>query len=160
MTPAQLAQKLRQLEQLVPEAVEGAMVEGALMLQGRLVQREIAAADPQPVDQGQYKGAWQMTQVPGGAVVGNSAKHAVFIERGRGPGPVPFGPILEWVKRKGIVRGRGRRADAEATRAALAIQRKIEQQGIEPKWILRRSLEALRAPLGRIIKAKLRAVKP
>lgn len=179
-TPAGLADELNRLGQQFPKAVEQGMVEGATLLQGALVQREIAASSPQPVDQGQYKAAWTMTEVEGGAVVGNTTKQALWVERGRAPGPTPFGPILEWVRRKGFVRaavkavakarGTGRDSkgrfqgasqseidQAEKT-AALAIKRKIEQQGIEPRWVLRRAIDALRSKMPAILRRSVREV--
>lgn len=218
MTPEEFAAKLRELGEKAPQALESTMVEGAMLLGGRLVQKEIAAAKPQPVDMGQYKAGWQMTPVEGGAVVGNSTKQSTFIERGRGPGKVPFQPILEWVQRKGLARrslkqkralareqrrrekaarppktprpkGPGapeggeapkakerepvgpfekylRKAQAkqrkaaeelaEAKTIALAVQRKIAQQGIEPKWILRRAMHALGSPLHKMLKRALK----
>lgn len=159
-TPAQLASALRRLGEQAPEAARDAMIEGATLLQGALIQREIATSSPQPVDQGQYKAAWTKVEASDGALVGNATKQALWVERGRGPGPVPFKAILEWVRRKGFVRAQskatarasGRRSskseiEQAETTAALAIQRKIEQQGIEPRWPLRRALDALRGRL-------------
>lgn len=138
-TPAGLAAALRKLSTEAPQAVEDEMVNAGMMLQGPLVQKAIAETSPhQPVDQGQYKAAWAFEPIEGGALVGNASKQALWIERGRAPGPVPFGPILAWVKRKAFVRTKGADAKeverAEVT-AALAIQRKIEQQGVEPRWV-------------------------
>lgn len=104
VTAAQLAVEIRKLGKNAPEALEAAMREGAMRLLGD-IQSTIADTDPQPVDQGQYKAGWSVQEVDGGAVVGNDTKQAVWIERGRGPGPVPFGPIREWVRRKGIWKG-------------------------------------------------------
>lgn len=170
-TPAGLADALRRHGEQIPRAVERGMVEAGAQLKGSLVQREIAAASPQPVDQGQYKAAWVLQEVEGGAVVGNTTKQAVWVERGRAPGPVPFKPILEWVRRKGFARAsakatakaQGRRSSkseqeqAEAA-AALAIQRKIEQQGVEPRWVLRKALDVLRGKMASILRRAMREV--
>lgn len=162
-TPAELGKALRRLQAQMPEAAKDAMVEAGLQLQGSLIQREIASSSPPPVDQGQYKAAWSKVETQNGILVGNETKQALWIERGRGPGPVPFKAILAWVKRKGFVRasvkaqkrGQGRdsqgrfkgasQSDIEQaeTSAALAIARKIERQGIEPRWPLRRALTLL-----------------
>lgn len=118
VSPGGLADALRRLSEAVPEAVERAMVDGGMMLQGRLIQKEIAASTPhQPVDQGQYKASFQLTETEGGCVVGSTAKHSVWIERGRKPGPVPLAPIVEWVKRKGLAK-RAIKAARMAARAA------------------------------------------
>lgn len=163
VTPAQLAEGLRRLSVQAPEAIKDTMVEAGMRLQGSLLQREIASTDPQPVDQGQYKAGWILTEIEDGAVVGNTTSQALWVERGRGPGPVPYKAILEWVKRKGFVRasvkaekrGQGRdskgrfkgasKSDIEQAEAsaALAIQRKIQWRGVEPRWPLWRALTAL-----------------
>lgn len=119
-----LGDELRRLEREAPRAVERGMREGSLMLRGALVQIEIAKADPQPVDQGQYKGAWGGRDVPGGAIVFNLTKYAAFVERGRRPGRMPpLSPIREWVRRKGLWRQRYRETlAAERRRAAPAIK--------------------------------------
>lgn len=167
-----LAAMMRTLGERAPAAVEGAMREGGMMLGGDLVQQEIASTKPQPVDQGQYKAAWVTTPVEGGAVVGNTSKQALFIERGRGPGPVPLGPILAWVKRKGFVRAsvkraakaQGRRStqsdrDRAEYGAALAIQKKIQEQGIEPRWPLRRAIARLGPKMVGIIRRALGGIQ-
>jgi hypothetical protein len=106
LTPAQFANELRRLSEETPKAVERALVDAGMMLEGRLVQKEIAAADPKPVDQGQFKASWQATEIPGGIVVGSTAKHAVVMERGRKPGGrVNLQAIREWVERKGFWKG-------------------------------------------------------
>lgn len=168
-TPAGLATALRQMATVAPQALEEAMVDGAMQLQGSLVQKAIASTDPQPVDQGQYKAAWGFEPIPGGALVGNASKQALWIERGRAPGPVPYGPILAWVRRKGFVKAqakatakagqrRATKTDIEQAEAgaAFAIQKKISERGIEPRWVLRRAVEALRSRLPRLLQDALR----
>lgn len=181
-TPAGLADAMRRMGEQFPKALEQGMVEGATLLQGALVQREIASSDPQPVDQGQYKAAWTVTEVEGGAVVGNTSKQALWVERGRAPGPTPFGPILEWVRRKGFVRaavkaakkaapgprqrdskGRFQGASEDEIEqaeqgAAVAIQRKITREGVAPRWVLRRALDALRGKMPAILRRAVREV--
>lgn len=171
VTPAELAEGLRRLSAQAPEAVKDAMVDAGLRLQGSLIQREIAASNPQPVDQGQYKAGWVLVETSDGALVANTTSQALWVERGRGPGPVPFKAILEWVKRKGFVRaavkaekraqGRFKGASrneieqAEVS-AAFAIQKKIEAKGIEPRWPLWRALSALRDKVPGMLRRALR----
>jgi len=69
-----------------------------------------------PVDQGQAKGSWGTTPIKGGAVVGNSSKQMVFLERGRGPGPVPLAPIEAWVRRHGSMWRSGVQSHAAAAK--------------------------------------------
>lgn len=114
-----LGDELRRLEREAPKAVERGMREGSLMLRGALVQIEIAKADPQPVDQGQYKGAWEGRDVPGGAIVFNLTRHAAFVERGRRPGRMPpMSPIREWVRRKGLWKTRYAELAASAQKSS------------------------------------------
>lgn len=111
-------EELRKLEKKLPRAVERGLREASLMLRGALVQIAIKKADPQPVDQGQYKLAWGGRDVPGGAQVFNLTKQAFFIERGRRPGKMPpLSPIREWVRRKGIWKDRFAELRAEAATA-------------------------------------------
>ena len=111
-------QALRELEKKIPRAVERGLRDASLMLRGALVQIAIKKADPQPVDQGQYKAAWGGRDVPGGAQVFNLTKQACFIERGRRPGKMPpLSPIREWVRRKGIWKDRFAELRAEAATA-------------------------------------------
>lgn len=93
---AGLGALLRNVASLAPQAAELAMRETGLQLVG-------IAAEESPVDQAQMKAGWRSFDVPGGAIVANLTKQAVWIERGRGPGPVPMGPIREWAIRKGLV---------------------------------------------------------
>lgn len=174
-TAGGLASALRQMAVDVPKALVHGMVDAAEQLKGSLVQREIAATNPPPVDQSQYKAGWTSHEVGGGAAVGNTTKQALWIERGRGPGPVPFKAILEWVKRKGFVRAQTKAAKKAsgplqrddkgrykgATKqeieqaeegAALAIARKIAQQGIRPRWVLRRAIDALKGKMPGILR--------
>lgn len=111
-------QALRDLEKKIPKAVERGMRDASLMLRGALVQIAIKRADPQPVDQGQYKAAWGGRDVEGGAIVFNLTKQAFFIERGRRPGKMPpMSPIREWVRRKGLWKDRFAELKAEASTA-------------------------------------------
>lgn len=173
VTPKGLADALRRMPTQIQKATKDAMVEGGLMLEGALVQKEIAASDPKPVDQAQYKGGWTHHETDDGIEVGNTTKHSLFVERGRGPGPVPLKPILEWVIRKGFARSfvkalakiRGRRATlgeqtAAEMNAARAIQQKIQREGTPPRWVLRRAIEALRPKMPGILKRALKTVKP
>lgn len=111
-------ERVRELERRFPKAVERGMREASLMLRGALVQIAIKKADPQPVDQGQYKAGWGGRDVPGGAHVFNLTKQAFFIERGRRKGKMPpHAPIREWVRRKGLWKDRFAELKTEAAEA-------------------------------------------
>lgn len=117
-------ERIRKLEKECPRAVERGMRDASLMLRGALVQVAIKQADPQPVDQGQYKSAWGGRDVPGGAQVFNLTKQAFFIERGRKKGKMPpHAPIREWVRRKGIYKDRLDELKAEASQAKKTARR-------------------------------------
>jgi hypothetical protein len=168
VTPAGLTAALERLTEQTPELVRRSMGEAATALE-----REAAGDSTQPVDQGDVKGGWTSEPTADGFRVSNRSEHAVWVERGRGPGPVPFGAILAWVKRKGIARAQakttakaqGRRASKdEVTQAeksaAAAIQKKIEREGIEPRWVLRRAVERLRSKMGGILRRAVGGLKP
>ena len=185
VSPEEFGDVLCALGTRLPGAMETAMREVGSELAGRLVQREIKDTDPQPVDQGQYKAAWQSTPVEGGAIVGNTSLHSVWIERGRGPGPVPLQPIIEWVDRKGLwrdeldavkaaakaaggqkrdtkgkFRGYGVRKAEIIKGIALKIRAKIASRGIAPRWVLRRAIGKLHIPVGRAVRAALKGLNP
>ena len=58
----------------------------------------------------------------------STVKHAVFIERGRGPGPVPLAVIVEWVTRKGLWKG-----EYKKRLAAVRAFRALVKRGAPPK---------------------------
>jgi len=63
--------------------------------------------------------AWFTKRIPGGAIVGNSAAHAVFVERGRKPGKMPPVTVIEeWIKLKRIAKDRAPSAK-EARKAVI-----------------------------------------
>lgn len=56
-----------------------------------------------PIATGTYQSGWQVQRLPknGGAVLGNVAKHATFVERGRRPGKMPpKTAIIRWLRVK------------------------------------------------------------
>lgn len=99
---------------------------------------------------GLYKASWRTTAVRGGHEVRNDAPYAAVLELGRRPGMPgpPLDPIIEWVRKKGIVRGtltkRGtaRSRLSQATRdevlaAAKSIRWAIHVKGTKPRFIMR-----------------------
>jgi hypothetical protein len=139
-TPAQFATFLRTHAKNAPAAVEAGLREGARILLANAVEKT-------PVDQAQMKASWRAYDIPGGALVTNLASHAVFIERGRGPGPVPFAPIKAWAARHGIPDG-----------AVFAIVKKLEAVGYEPKWPLKLAIVDSRRGITDAIKRHLAKV--
>lgn len=177
-----LGPELRRLAREFPKAVEAGMRECAMLVGGQFVQDAIASSSPYlPVDRGQYKASFRTRRIAGGARVYNLSPQAVWIERGRRPGPVPLAPILAWVRRKGLADGpmgsavrkgaygmkrsvlasKKKRAAREQDAIAIArkIQRKIAAEGYAPRWPLRRALLRLTtgAEIHRIMRRHLHA---
>ena len=99
---------------------------------------------------GLYKGSWRTARVPGGHEVRNDAPYAAVLELGRRPGQPgpPLDPIVEWVRKKGIVAGtltkRGtarsrlsRETVDEVMAAAKSIRWAIHVKGTKPRFIMR-----------------------
>lgn len=140
-SPKDFGAFLRRMGAALPAAVERGLREGAMIIQAK-------ATELTPVDQGQMKASWRVVPVDGGALVVNGAGHAVFVERGRGPGPVPAGPILAWMRRHGIDEG-----------ALHAILKKLSSSGYEPRWPLKKAVVASRGPIRRAIEAQIASVR-
>lgn len=99
-----------------------------------------------PVDEGLMKASWVVIMQPWGAKLVNSAPHAGIVEGGSRPHMPPFAPIFEWVwrnRRKFSIKGRGKKAQAEAKGIAIAIQHKIRRFGTKPRWVVRGALPKL-----------------
>lgn len=63
--------------------------------------------------------AWFYRKTGSGALVGNSAAHAIFVERGRRKGKMPPVSAIEaWIRAKGIA-GKARKVSASAARKAV-----------------------------------------
>lgn len=101
-SPAQLVLEVDKLQAQTKNAVVRAMQKTAEF--GRTaVERTIAKTSPKPVATNTYRQAWAARKTKNGAILGNTARHAIFVEVGRRPGkPPPYAAILEWVKIKGI----------------------------------------------------------
>jgi len=129
---------LSRFQNAAPAAVVRGLRDGANILVGKAVELT-------PVDQSQMKGSWRNFPTSNGAIVTNLAQHAAFVERGRGPGPVPSGPILAWMGRHGIPED-----------ALFAIMRKLARSGYEAKWPLKNAIIASKAAMGKAILRSLR----
>ena len=84
-------------EQLGKDTIERAMELATIDYHSRIIEES-------PVDQGQLRGSWQLEQVQEFAWrVFSNAKHAAPVAFGSGPNPnLPWAPIAEWARRKGI----------------------------------------------------------
>jgi hypothetical protein len=90
-----------------------------------------------------------VTKLPDGAVLSNSARHAIFVELGRRPGrQPPVQAILEWMiaKRFRPARGSGDR-DKQLRSVARLIARKIGRKGTKGRHVLRRTMPGLQRRL-------------
>ena len=140
MSPGQFATLLRRAAREHPKQTEAALREAGDMLAGPIIQEQIDASDPVPVMDGQYRGSWRSEPVTGGSRVFSTAKHSIFVERGRGPGPVPRAPIIHWMEKKGIP------ADA-----LFPILRSLQSKGYAGRFVLRRSIERLKPILPKLL---------
>ena len=128
----------QQVEAEMPGAMRSAARFGATA-----VLRESARTRPRPKASGAYERSWIVNRISDGATVSNSARHAIFVERGRKAGRAPpRDAILEWIRQKrlGKRRGRGR---SRAERIAYLIQRKIAKRGIPGRFILRNTMPVI-----------------
>jgi len=133
-----LARDFRRQEGMVVEDAV-AEIRRTVKLHGpRLVQEEIASISPPPVDRTIYRRSWKFEDIPHGAVIYNYSKHGAIIEEGRRPGAKapPIAVIADWVRRKKLVRGSGRAAEAEIRQAAFLIARAIKRRGLPARHVL------------------------
>ena len=101
-------------------------------------------AERSPVDTGLYASAWSVKKVSKNEIqFGNTAPYAEIIEHGAKPHKVPLQPLIEWSARQLQVPA----DDPEARRMGFAVMKKIETEGIEPKYILENGLEEVIMPI-------------
>lgn len=107
-----------------------------------------------PVDTGLYAASWDFTVDEMGAVIGNYAPYAGVIEDGARPHRPPIGPLLAWAKRVTGSSAQPPDYDRQCWALAIAVQKKIEEHGQEPKHILKNTipkiLENIREELKRV----------
>jgi hypothetical protein len=94
-----------------------------------------------PVDTGAYASSWDMTYDEKHAVIGNYAPYAPVIEYGARPFTPPIGPLLAWAKR--VLQDPSQPPDysPDVWRLAKGVQKKISEEGMEPKFVLTDSLD-------------------
>lgn len=117
------------------KAAHRAAVAAAAKLVNHIVVDVIPREPHPPIDRGLYRAAWRHRRTNDGAIVFNTAPHAPFIEHGVRAGNVKPGramliALAGWVRRKGIVSGRGKAAITEARQAAFAIAMSMKKRGI------------------------------
>jgi hypothetical protein len=116
-------------------------------------QQAVDETVPAPVDRGTYRRSIRTEDIPGGAVMYNSAPHAGVVELGRRPGsrPPPLEVIEAWVHRKGLAgtrdigTGKLKRPKkspeylAKVRRIAYAIRQAIAQRGLPAQLVMERA---------------------
>jgi hypothetical protein len=102
-----------------------------------VIQNEIIPAqEPQPVDTGAYRAAWQVEEHDKGVDLVNTLPYAPVIEYGaRGEnikiGRAMIDALARWVIRKGLIgRAKGPNIEAEARSMAWAIAKSMQRRGI------------------------------
>lgn len=122
------------------------IVEEALVIANRGVFEGAETAERLGVvDRRTYIARFRAVPLRKGAQLHNDAPHAATIEYGRRPGapPPPIGPILGWVRRKGIglpVKGGAKARYAAQRAAAFLIARAIGRRGLPAHAIFRKHL--------------------
>ena len=97
-----------------------------------------------PVDTGLYAQSWTFEKTETGAILGNTAPHAAVIEYGMRSGYwVPIAPLLAWAKRVLGDPSQPPEYSKEVRGLAYAVQRKIHDQGQQPKHVLEKAMPAI-----------------
>lgn len=137
-----------------PAAMRGAMVRGLHKAAARMevaVVEEIGSTSPYPpVDTGSMKQSTSMTRDADGADVFMTAPHAIFMEEGTRPHRPPLLPLLEWAMRKGF---------DDPIAVARAVVRRIEIEGIAPRFYFKRAYQKTLPYVQRAIDRELRILK-
>lgn len=135
------------LEEAGVRAIRSAMARGV----GVVIEKidSSSTALPAPVDTGAMRSSVRSYNVPTGAILTVEAPHAIYMERGTKPHYPPIGPIWAWVARKIPTS-----SDKEALGIAFAIQHKIGEEGIEPRFFFRRAMRKIRE---KIVPEEMRA---
>ena len=97
-----------------------------------------------PQDTGEMADSWELESGEDDSLLfGNTADHAVNVEYGMSRGhKVPIKPLLQWAARK-----LGQHIGSpEVRRVAEGVQKKIQDEGIEPKMILERGIDEVFLP--------------
>lgn len=93
-----------------------------------------------PVDTGLYATSWDMTVTETSVIIGNSAPHAPIIEFGARPFTPPIAPLLAWAKRVLKDGSQPPSYSPEVWKLAVGTQKKIAEQGMQPRHILENAI--------------------
>ena len=169
-TPKELGPALRKLGKRMDAGMVVALRKTARWGASQAV-RVSAATQPRPRATGTFERSFVVTKLRDGAVLSNSARHAIFVEVGRRPGRMPpVAKILEWMITKRIDKQIGRKLGRDAKgrfvsasreeleAVALRIARKIGRRGTKGRHIMRQVLALLRVRLRVEIDAEMKRV--
>jgi hypothetical protein len=131
-----------------------------------------------PSDRGVARAAWDVSKVPGGAELFNTAPYAAVLEVGAAPHRPPLMPILRWVVRKfGLnLEGMSNVSASKKKKArrgfstikdvpwltylvAKSIQDKIEKQGSKPHGMIAKNLTFMQLAYSVEVAAALAGMK-
>lgn len=106
-----------------------------------------------PVDTGEYAASWDFTLTEEKLILGNFAPHAAVIERGARPFTPPIQPLLAWAKR--VLRDGSQPPDysPEVWGLARGVQRKISEEGMMPRHVLRKQIPKILENIRKELKA-------
>lgn len=174
--PEQLEGAIRHIGKRSEEAVERSLLMaaqyGRTVMQARTKKQDARASQT-------YLQNFTVSKVDRGAAISNSARHSIFVERGRRPGRAPpLAPIAEWVKAKGLAKrqlsearkkrkGTGRRTSRATAKRALRlfthqiarrVQRKIARRGTKGHYIFQRSMKKIAKKSQQLSRKELRKV--
>ena len=137
-TPKQLGPALRRLGKGMDSAAVLAMRKTAQYGRTQAL-RTSAKTRPRPRATGTYERSFTVTNVDDGAILSNSARHAIFVEVGRRAGrQPPVKAIQDWVLVKRIARN-----PAKVRRIAVAIARAIGRRGVRGRYVLKRTMPSI-----------------
>lgn len=141
-SPKQLGPALRRLGKGMDKAAVKALRKTAQYGRTQAL-RTSATTRPRPRATGTYERSFVVTNVEDGAILSNSARHAIFVEVGRRSGrQPPVKAIQEWVMVKKIARN-----PAKVRRIAIAIALAIGKRGIRGRYVLKRTMPKIAARL-------------
>lgn len=152
ITASHYPSALRRLVKKQPEAAVKALRKAAREGHTRVV---AASKTSGSRASGTYERSWVVMQTQKGAIIGNTAEHAIFVEQGRRPGRMPpRKAIAEWLLQKKVlqkVTGGGSKRDA-AMRVAYPIAKAIGRRGTEGYYIMKSVMPAIEKAVAREIR--------
>lgn len=140
----------------------------ALRRAARLCQAEAVRAIGEvrpyvPVDTGELRRSYVVTDLPDGATLENTAPHAAFMEFGTRPHWAPLSALEAWAERKmrGKIKSRAARVGSEAVKLfARAAQRAIAKRGTAPRGFHAKASQKFPGIVEAEVRAAIAKVRP